>query len=164
ARPERLSNLPNKPPLGEEKVTSLENELTSTKAVYNKALITLTKRVKKLEKQLKHKGKRAVINSSNDAKPSFDAEDSSIQERMIKELDKDENVNLVQSSEQEEAQEIAKHRMEFSTASPQIADDESLAKTLLNINRSAAKDKGKGIMQEPKLPKKIKEKEDPVKS
>nr|GEV02651.1 putative ribonuclease H-like domain-containing protein [Tanacetum cinerariifolium] len=156
ARPERLSNLPNEPTLGDgntsrsregsmqylelmeictklsKKVTSLENELTSTKAVYNKALITLTKRVKKLEKQLKHKGKRAVIDSSDDAEPSLDAEDSPKQERMIEELDKDENVNLT-------------------------ADDETLAVTLLNIKRSAAKDKGKGIMQEPKLPKKIKE-------
>nr|GFA02333.1 hypothetical protein [Tanacetum cinerariifolium] len=79
ARPERLSNFPNEPPLGEgntsrsgegsmqllelmdictklsDKVTTLENELKSTKAVYNKAFITLTKRVKKLEKKLKHK-------------------------------------------------------------------------------------------------------------
>nr|GEY90291.1 hypothetical protein [Tanacetum cinerariifolium] len=55
--------------------------------------------------------------------------------RMIKELDKDKNVNLVQSSEQGEAQEIAKHRMEFT------------------------KDKGKGIMQEHGLLKKIKERE-----
>nr|GEW34863.1 hypothetical protein [Tanacetum cinerariifolium] len=31
------------------RVTTLENELSSTKAVYHKALITLTKRVKKLE-------------------------------------------------------------------------------------------------------------------
>nr|GEW90084.1 hypothetical protein [Tanacetum cinerariifolium] len=88
ARPERLSNVPNKPSLGEgntsrsregviqllelmaillsDKVTYLENELTSTKAVYNKAFITLTKRVKKLEKKLKHKRKRAVIDSSEE--------------------------------------------------------------------------------------------------
>nr|GEZ66993.1 hypothetical protein [Tanacetum cinerariifolium] len=79
--------------------------------------------------------------------------------RMIKEIDKDENVNLVQSSEQEEAQEITKHRMEFSTVSPQTDNDETLAKTLLNIKRSAAKDKGNAIMQESKSPKKIKKKE-----
>nr|GEV50073.1 hypothetical protein [Tanacetum cinerariifolium] len=78
-----------------DKVTHLENELTTTKAVYNKALITITQRVKKLKKKLKHK------------------------------------------SEQGEAQEIAKHRMEFSTASPRTDDDETLAKTLLNIKRSA---------------------------
>nr|GEV83672.1 uncharacterized mitochondrial protein AtMg00810-like [Tanacetum cinerariifolium] len=148
ARPERLSNLPNEPPLEEgntsrrgegsmqylelmeictklsEKVTSLENELTSIKAVYNKALITLTKRG-----------------------------------RMIKKLDKVENVNLVQSSEQREAQKTTEHRMEFSNVSPHTTDDETLVETLLNIKRSAAKDKRKGIMQEPDLPKKIKKRE-----
>nr|GEU34462.1 retrovirus-related Pol polyprotein from transposon TNT 1-94 [Tanacetum cinerariifolium] len=67
ARPERLSTVSNEPPLGKDKVTNLENELTRTKAVYNKALITLTKRVKKLEKKLKHRRRRrAVIDSSKD--------------------------------------------------------------------------------------------------
>nr|GEV15743.1 hypothetical protein [Tanacetum cinerariifolium] len=112
ARPKRLSNFPDEPPLGE--VTSLENELTRTKDVYNKALITLTKRVKKLEKQLKHRGRRAVIDFSDDAEPR-------------------------------EAQETVEHRMEFSNASPQTADDETLAETLLNIKRSATKDKGKRV-------------------
>nr|GEU98696.1 hypothetical protein [Tanacetum cinerariifolium] len=64
------------------------------------------------------------------------------------------------ADEQGETQETAKHRIEFSTASPQKDDDDTtLAKLLLNIQRSAAKDKGKGIMQEPELPKKIKERE-----
>nr|GEX69113.1 hypothetical protein [Tanacetum cinerariifolium] len=67
---------------------------------------------------------------------------------MIEEINKDENVNLVKSSEQGEAYETTKHRIDFSTASPQTDDDETLAKTLLNIKRSAAKDKGKAIMQE----------------
>nr|GFD21900.1 hypothetical protein [Tanacetum cinerariifolium] len=69
-----------------------------------------------------------VIDFSDDVEPSLDAEDSPKQGRMIKELDKDKNVNLVQSSEQRETQETAKHRMEFRTASPQTADDETLAK------------------------------------
>nr|GEX21484.1 putative ribonuclease H-like domain-containing protein [Tanacetum cinerariifolium] len=45
--------------------------------------------------------------------------------------------------------------------SPQIDDDddETLAQTLLNIKRNAAKDKGKAIMQESESPKKIKKKE-----
>nr|GEZ29656.1 hypothetical protein [Tanacetum cinerariifolium] len=183
ARPERLSNLPYEPPLKEgntsqsgecsmqylelmkictkllEKVTSLETELTSTKAVYNKALISLTKRVKALETQLKHKGRRPIIDSLDEAEPSLDAEDYPKQGRIIKELDKDENVNFVQSSKHGEAQKIAKHRSEYSTASPQTVDDETLAKTLLNIKRSTTEDKGKGIMQEPDLPKKIKERE-----
>nr|GFA14269.1 reverse transcriptase domain-containing protein [Tanacetum cinerariifolium] len=121
------------------KVTTLENELTSTKAVYNTALITLTKRVKKLEKKLKHKRKRAIIVSSEDEEASLNHEDSSKKGRMIKEIDEDKNVNLVQSSKQGEAHEIAEHRMDLSTSS-QIDDDETLAETLLNIKRSAAKD------------------------
>nr|GEY61638.1 hypothetical protein [Tanacetum cinerariifolium] len=99
------------------------------------------------EKQLKHKGKRAVIDSSDNAKPSLDAEDSPKQGRMIEELDKDENVNLVKSSEQGEAEETTGHRMEFSTASPQTVDDETLAETLLNIKRKLAKETAR---QEPK--------------
>nr|GEU40824.1 hypothetical protein [Tanacetum cinerariifolium] len=159
ARPERLSNFPNKPPLGEDKVTHLENELTSTKDVYNKGLITLTKRVKKLEKKLKHKRRRAVIDYSEEEDASLDHEDSSKQGRMIKEIDKDENVNLVKSCEREEAHKTAGHIMDFSTASPQIDDDETLAETLLSIKRSAAKDKRKAIMQESESPYKIRKKE-----
>nr|GEV68497.1 ribonuclease H-like domain-containing protein [Tanacetum cinerariifolium] len=82
--------------------------------------------------------------------------------RMIEELDKDENVNLVQSSEKGEAQETAKHRMEFSTASPETVNDETLAETLLNIKRSAAEYKKKGSMQKPDLPKKIKKKRERI--
>nr|GEY13865.1 hypothetical protein [Tanacetum cinerariifolium] len=71
-------------------------------------------------------------------------------------------------SKQGEAHETAGHRMEsddtkvvdFSTASPQKDDDEiNLAETLVNIKKSAAKDKGKSIMQEFEPPKKIKKKE-----
>nr|GEV40279.1 hypothetical protein [Tanacetum cinerariifolium] len=98
------------------KVTTLENELSSTKVVYHKAFITLTKRVKKLEIQLKQKRSRSLTHSSDEEEPSLDIKDSPKQERMIGEIDKDENVNL----------------------------------------RSTTKDKGKGIMQETGLPKKIK--------
>nr|GFC95667.1 hypothetical protein [Tanacetum cinerariifolium] len=64
-------------------------------------------------------------------------------------MDKDENINLV--SEQGEVQETAEHS--------RGDDDETLAETLLNIKRSSTKDKGKGIMQEIELPKKLKKKE-----
>nr|GEX45271.1 hypothetical protein [Tanacetum cinerariifolium] len=96
------------------RVTTLENELSTAKAVYDKAFTTLTKR-----------------------------------RRMIKELDKAEDVNLV--SEQGEVQETAETSKDD--------DDATLAKTLLNIKRSSAKDKGKGITQETELPKKLKKKE-----
>ncbi|GJX57566.1 hypothetical protein Tco_0287463 [Tanacetum coccineum] len=153
ARPERVSNFPNKPPLREDKVTSLEDELASTKAIYNKALITLTKRVKKLEKQLKHKRRRTVIDSSEDEGPILDAEDSPKYGRMIDEIDNDETVNLVKSRALGKSYDIAEHRME----SEHDDDDRTLAKTLLNIKRSAAK--GKAIMQESEPPNKIKKKE-----
>ncbi|GJX04867.1 putative ribonuclease H-like domain-containing protein [Tanacetum coccineum] len=107
ARLERLSNLPNKPPLGEgntsrsvegsmqllelmeictkllDKVIALEDELRSTKDVYNKSLITLTKRVKKLENKLKLKRRSTIVNSLEDEEASLDIEDPSKQGRMI---------------------------------------------------------------------------------
>ncbi|GKA56520.1 hypothetical protein Tco_0755592 [Tanacetum coccineum] len=111
-----------------DKVTALEDELRSTKDVYNKSLITLTKRVKKLENKLKLKKRSIIVNSSEDEEASLDTEDPSKQGRMIEEIDQDENVNLVKSSKQGKAHEIAKHGMEsdvdVSTASPQNDDDE----------------------------------------
>nr|GEZ60276.1 ribonuclease H-like domain-containing protein [Tanacetum cinerariifolium] len=68
--------------------------------------------------------------------------------RMIGEIDKDESINLV--SEQGEVQE---------TDEPLKDDDATLAETLQNIKRSTTKDKGKGIMQETELPRKIKKRE-----
>nr|GEW16713.1 hypothetical protein [Tanacetum cinerariifolium] len=76
------------------RVSTLENELYSTKVVYHKAFITLTKRVKKLETQLKQKRSRAVTHSSDEKEPTVHIEDSPKQWRMIKELDKDKDVNL----------------------------------------------------------------------
>nr|GEY97565.1 hypothetical protein [Tanacetum cinerariifolium] len=101
-------------------VTQLENELSATKAVYNKAFITLTNRVKKLESQLKQKRIIVVIHSLYEEGPR-------------------------------EVQETVEHSKDD--------DDETLTKTLLNIKRSSTKDKRKGIMQETKLPKKLKRKE-----
>nr|GFB22344.1 hypothetical protein [Tanacetum cinerariifolium] len=141
ARPERLSNLPNEPPRGEGK---------------------------ELEKKLKHKRQRAVVDSSEDEEASLDKEDSPKQGRMIKEINEDENTNLVKSNKQREAHETAGCRKEsddtkvvdFNTACPQKDDDEeTLAKTLVSIKKSAAKDKVKAIMQESEPLKKIKKKE-----
>nr|GEY32278.1 hypothetical protein [Tanacetum cinerariifolium] len=103
----------------------------------------------KLETQLKQKRSRVVIHSSNEEEPSVDIEDSPKQGRMIEKLDKDNDVNLV--SDQREVQEIAETSKDD--------DDATLVETLLNIRRSSAKDKGKGVMQETELPKKLKKKE-----
>nr|GEV57790.1 ribonuclease H-like domain-containing protein [Tanacetum cinerariifolium] len=160
ARPKRLSNMPNEPPLEEgntsrseegsmqllklmdiyiklsDKVTALEDELKTTKVVYNKALITLTKRIKQLEKMLKHKRRRVVIDSSEDKEASLDHKDSPKQGRMIEEIGEDGNVNLVQSRKQGEAHETAEHRMESDNT-----DEKTLAETLESIKKSATKDK-----------------------
>nr|GEX04744.1 hypothetical protein [Tanacetum cinerariifolium] len=105
------------------KVTQLENKLSTTKAVYNKAFITLTNRVKKLESQLKQKRSSVVIHSSNEEGPIVHIKDSPKQGRIIKEMDKDKNINLV--SEQREVQETAEHSRDD--------NDETLAETMLNI-------------------------------
>nr|GEU72781.1 ribonuclease H-like domain-containing protein [Tanacetum cinerariifolium] len=131
------------------RVTTLENELSRTKDVYHKAFITLTKRLKKLETQLKQKRRKAVIHSLDEEEPSVDIEDSPKQGMMIEELGKDKNVNL--ASEQGEVKE---------TTEPSKDDDDvTIAETLLNIKRRTTKDKGKGIMQETEIPKKIKKRE-----
>nr|GFC11300.1 hypothetical protein [Tanacetum cinerariifolium] len=137
ARPKRLSNLPDEPPL-EEGITSLSGE-------GGMQLLELIDIYTKLSDK-----------------------DSPKQGRMIEEIYKEENVNLVKGSKQRETHETDGHKLEsddtevvdFSTTSPQKDDDEiTLAKTLVNIKKSAAKDKGKAIMQEFEPSKKIKKKE-----
>nr|GEV90049.1 hypothetical protein [Tanacetum cinerariifolium] len=73
------------------RVTTLENELSSTKAVYNKAFITLTKRVKKLEIQLKQKkNKDENVNLVSEkgevhktAKPLKDDDDATLAKTLL---------------------------------------------------------------------------------
>nr|GEX02689.1 hypothetical protein [Tanacetum cinerariifolium] len=92
---------------------------------------TCTTLVKRLESQLKQKRSSAVMHSSDEEGPSVHIEDSPKQGRIIDEMDKDKNINLV--SEQGEVQETVEHSRDD--------DDETLAETLLNIKRSSAKDK-----------------------
>nr|GEW01518.1 hypothetical protein [Tanacetum cinerariifolium] len=122
-RSERVLEQPNEPPLIEggytpgsdegritlaelietyttlsNRVTKLENEISTTKVVYHKAFITLTNRVKKLESQLKQKISSAVIHSSDEEGRSVHIEDSPKHRRIIKEIDKDKNINLRSSA------------------------------------------------------------------
>ncbi|GKC85536.1 hypothetical protein Tco_1141253, partial [Tanacetum coccineum] len=126
------------------KVTSLEDELASTKAVYNKALITLTKRVKKLEKQLKHKRRRIVIDSSKDEGLSLDAKDSPKQGRMIEEINNDDTVNLVKSRELGKSHDTAEHRME----SEHDDDDRTLAEYQKECSKSFYEEEQAQILQD----------------
>nr|GEU47783.1 retrovirus-related Pol polyprotein from transposon TNT 1-94 [Tanacetum cinerariifolium] len=101
--------------------------------IKEQALITLTKRVKKLEKKLKHKQRRAVLGSSSEEEASLDYEDSPKQGRMIEEIEKDDNVNLVKSSEQEKAHKRIEHRINLT----QIQADEDLAERMLEEERES---------------------------
>nr|GEV58989.1 hypothetical protein [Tanacetum cinerariifolium] len=109
------------------RVTQLENKLSTTTVVYNKGFITLTNKVKKLESQIKQKRSSVVIHSLDEEGPS------------------------VHINKQGEVQENTKHSRDD--------DDETLTETLRSIKRSSTKDKGKGMMQEIELPKKLKKKE-----
>nr|GEU56765.1 putative ribonuclease H-like domain-containing protein [Tanacetum cinerariifolium] len=153
ARLERLSNLPNKLPLREGNTSRSEEGSI----------------VKKLEKKLKHKRRREVVDSSEDEEASLDKEDSPKQERTIEEINEDENTNLVKSSKQGEAHEIVEHRKEsddtkvvdFSIASPQKDDDEeTLTETLVSIKKSAAKDKGQEQQEKQQVKEEIVQQED----
>nr|GEU81988.1 ribonuclease H-like domain-containing protein [Tanacetum cinerariifolium] len=73
-----------------------------------KVFITLTKRLKKLEIQLKQKRSRAVIHSLDEEEPSVDIKDSPKQGRIIEELNKDENVNLETARQEHEKYNLEK--------------------------------------------------------
>nr|GEZ39111.1 hypothetical protein [Tanacetum cinerariifolium] len=94
---------------------------------------TLSHRSKEARVSAKQKRSSAVIHSSDEEGPSVHIKDSPKQGRIIKEMDKDKNINLV--SEQGEVQETVEHSRDD--------DDETLVETLLNIKRSSGKDKGK---------------------
>nr|GEU78356.1 copia protein [Tanacetum cinerariifolium] len=165
-RSERLLEQPNEPPLTEghtsgSKEDRLEENIKLTDTVptpYDlpltggytpgsdegritlaELLETYTILVKKLESQLKHKRSKVVIHSSDKEGPSVHIEDSSKQGRIIEEMDKDKNINLV--IKQGEVQETTEHS--------RGDDDETFAETLLNIKSSSANDKGKGIIEQP---------------
>ncbi|GJY44035.1 hypothetical protein Tco_0432248 [Tanacetum coccineum] len=123
ARPERISN-------------SWRMNLQSPKLLQQKPLSPPTPHgLKKLEKQLKHKRRKTVIDSSEDEGLSLDAKDSPKQGMMIDEIDKDKNVTFVKSRELGKSHDTAEHMME----SEHDDDDITLAETLLNIKRKCSK-------------------------
>nr|GEZ71329.1 hypothetical protein [Tanacetum cinerariifolium] len=106
-----------------DEVTGLEGELKKTKEIYNKALITLTKRVKKLEDKNKsatarlHRRKLRLVLSD-------DEEDPSKQGRIIDQLDQDETINLInatQVSDQGEAYDQEEERKQSKKKQKQLA-------------------------------------------
>nr|GEU34403.1 putative ribonuclease H-like domain-containing protein [Tanacetum cinerariifolium] len=110
------------------RVTQLETKLSTTKAVYNKAVITLTNRVKKLESQLKQERSKAVIHSLDKEGPSVHIEDSPKQGRIIEEMNKDENIKLQRIREIIQETELPKKLKKKEMI--QLSLDEELAQKL----------------------------------
>ncbi|GJX53361.1 hypothetical protein Tco_0281730 [Tanacetum coccineum] len=151
------------------KVESLETELKQTKQTYGAAFTKLIKKVKKLEQTVKTRQarRRTKIIVSDDEEYE---EDPSKQERsMIEEMDLDAGISLVpphvevqngQNLDSTAAQVLTASTF-VSTASPQrnadtTVDDLTLAETLMEIRKSAAKAKGKAKMDETESPRKMK--------
>ncbi|GJV61455.1 hypothetical protein Tco_1467555 [Tanacetum coccineum] len=152
------------------KVDNLEIELKQTKQTYGAAFTKLIKRVKKLEQTVKtsQARKKAKIMVSDDDEED---EDPSKQGRsLIEEMDLDPGISLVPLQVSNAGPEVTTTDAELNTAStfvsiasPQrhadtTANDLTLTKTLMEIRKSAAKAKGKAVMQESEQPKKIKKK------
>ncbi|GKD00482.1 hypothetical protein Tco_1170756 [Tanacetum coccineum] len=141
------------------KVEGLEYDLKKTKKLYATAFQKLINRVKSLEDELKFqksksKRRRFTLVTSEDEEDLV-AEDPSKQGRsLIEEIDLDAKISLVPPHVE----------VHGSTASPQrnadtTTDDLTLAETLIEIRKSAAKDKGKAKMYETESPRKMKQRE-----
>ncbi|GJU55811.1 hypothetical protein Tco_1229525 [Tanacetum coccineum] len=145
------------------KVEILETDLKQTKQIYGAAYTRLIKKVKKLEKTAKssqaRRRARIVIFDDED-----DLEDPSKQGRKIAEIDQDPGISLEVSTAEKDVSTaepvsivgaaVTTASVAVSIVSPtrntgvSIADDITMAETLVYIRKSAVKDKGKGKMAE----------------
>ncbi|GJZ83127.1 putative ribonuclease H-like domain-containing protein [Tanacetum coccineum] len=102
-----------------DKVTTLEDELRSTKTVYNKSLITLTKRVKKLENKLKHKRRSTIVNSSKDEEATKHGMESDVDFSTVSPQNDDDEITLAETligHDEELAQKLHAKEIAKSTA------------------------------------------------
>ncbi|GJX73034.1 hypothetical protein Tco_0311629 [Tanacetum coccineum] len=139
-----------------QKVEGLESDLKKTKKLYATAFKMLINKVKSLKDELKFqksksKRRRLTLVISEDEEDLV-AKDPSKQGR--KGFGDSQEVSTA-------AQEVS---TAVSTASPQrnadtTADDLTLVETLIEIRKSAAKDKGKDKMDETESPRKMKQRE-----
>ncbi|GKD00955.1 hypothetical protein Tco_1171229 [Tanacetum coccineum] len=155
-----------------QKVEGLESGLKKTKKIYATAFKKLINRVKSLEDELKFwkskSKKRRLTLVTSDDEEELVAEDPSKQGRsLIEEMDLD---NLETQEGFGDGQEVSTDVQVstastfVSTASPQrnadtTADDLTLAETLMEIKKSAAKDKGKAKIDETESLRKMKQRE-----
>ncbi|GJX13115.1 hypothetical protein Tco_0204873 [Tanacetum coccineum] len=143
-----------------QKVEGLESDLKKTKKLYATAFNKLINKVKSLEDELKFqksksKRRRLTLVTSEDEEDLV-AEDPSKQGRsLIEEMDLDAGISLVSPH----VEVRGRYGQNLETQEDTPADDLTLAETLMEIRKSAAKDKGKAKMDETKSPRKMKQKE-----
>ncbi|GKC27454.1 hypothetical protein Tco_1034748, partial [Tanacetum coccineum] len=160
----------------------LESDLKKTKKLYATAFKKLINNVKSLEDELKFqksksKRRRLTLVTSKDEEDLVTEDPSKQGRSLIEEIDLDAGISLVsphievqgrygQNLETQEGfgdgQEVSTAAQEVSIASPQryadtTADDLTLVKTLMEIRKSTAKDKGKAKMDETESPRKMKQ-------
>ncbi|GJZ34032.1 hypothetical protein Tco_0579468 [Tanacetum coccineum] len=111
------------------RIETLETELQQTKTTYGKAVLTLVKRVKILEKALKRKTQKVVISESEGEEP----ED---QGRMIQEIDDDPLVSLVR-----ESMKMKEKSTDFVTPTKASgeAQEEDISPTILEAAKTLSK-------------------------
>ncbi|GKA72092.1 hypothetical protein Tco_0778308 [Tanacetum coccineum] len=117
------------------RIETLETELQQTKTTYGKAVLTLVKRVKILEKALKRKTQRVVISESEGEEP----ED---QGRIIQDIDDDPLVSLVK-----ESMKMKEKSTDFVTPTKASgeAQEEDISPTILEAAKTLSKVASQGV-------------------
>ncbi|GJS02617.1 hypothetical protein Tco_0319125 [Tanacetum coccineum] len=109
------------------RIETLEIELQQTKTTYGKAVLTLVKREKILEKALKRKPQKVVISESEGEEP----ED---QGRIIQDIDDDPLVSLVRESMKEKSTDFV-----TPTKASGEAQEEEISPTILEAAKTLSK-------------------------
>ncbi|GJX61373.1 hypothetical protein Tco_0294273 [Tanacetum coccineum] len=115
------------------RIETLETELQQTKTTYGKAVLTLVKRVKLLEKALKRKTQKVVISESEGEEP----ED---QGRIIQDIDDDLLVSLVRESIKEKLTDFV-----TPTKASGEAQEEDISSTILEAAKTLSKVASQGV-------------------
>ncbi|GKF04961.1 hypothetical protein Tco_0035629, partial [Tanacetum coccineum] len=115
------------------RIETLETELQQTKTTYGKAVLTLVKRVKILEKALKRKTQKVVISESEGKEPEA-------QGRIIQDIDDDPLVSLVRESMKEKS-------TYFVTPIKALgeAQEEDISPTILEAAKTLSKVASQGV-------------------
>ncbi|GJU57845.1 putative ribonuclease H-like domain-containing protein [Tanacetum coccineum] len=117
------------------RIETLETKLQQTKTTYGKAVLTLVKRVKILEKALKRKTQKVVISESEGEEP----ED---QGRIIQDIDDDPLVSLVR-----ESMKMKEKSTDFVTPTKASgeAQEEDISPTILEAAKTLSKVASQGV-------------------